>query len=71
MSYPRERGGGIFYYEIIISWGGRGEGGCVITHPCGDIRLVLRQRIDDLSSFGSTASAEYREGEETLTSGAS
>ena len=37
---------------------------------CGDIRLILRQRIDDLSSFGSTAGMEYGQREESLARGA-
>ena len=38
---------------------------------CGDIRLMHRQRVDDLSSFGSTAGAENGQREESLASGAS
>ena len=34
--------------------------------PCGDIRLILRLRIDDLSDFRSTAATEYGEREESL-----
>ena len=33
---------------------------------CGDIRLILRLRIDDLSNFRSTASMEYGQREESL-----
>ena len=33
---------------------------------CGDIRLILPLRIDDLSNFRSTASSEYGEREESL-----
>ena len=33
---------------------------------CGDIRLILRLRIDDLSDFRSTASIEYGQREESL-----
>ena len=36
-----------------------------------DFRLILRQRLDDLSDFRSTAGVEYGQRGESLASGAS
>ena len=38
---------------------------------CGDIHFILRQRIDDLSNFRSTAGLEYGQRGESLASGES
>ena len=38
----------------------------VFEQNCGDIRLILRQRIDDLSEFRSTAGPEYGQRGESL-----
>ena len=43
----------------------------LLLPSCGDIRLILCQRIDDLSDFRSTGGPEYGQRGESLASGAS